>query len=274
MNGKSEGRRFKLAAIDLDGTLLGPDLSISGENHQAIHRLREKGVEIVIASGRHYASIIRILEGLPDIQWIISVQGGEVSDRERTRVLGRDFLDPSCVGGLLQRAAERGLTPVLYAPEGVFSPASWNRAIEGYQRLSGLTVAPISNDQVNGKQFFKIVWLGDSALVDAVMQDETTAPQVAKVRTHHYMVEFVPAAVSKASGLQTLVSKLNITPEECVVFGDGDNDIPMFEWAGLSVAMAHGWPKALEEADIVSAPGDRATALARGIETVLADYIR
>jgi len=55
-----------------------------------------------------------------------------------------------------------------------------------------------------------------------------------------------------------------------VVFGDGENDIPMFAWAGTSVAMPHGWPAALKNASIVAPVGPPETALARGIEQLFA----
>jgi HAD superfamily hydrolase (TIGR01484 family) len=54
----------------------------------------------------------------------------------------------------------------------------------------------------------------------------------------------MPAEVSKGSALATLALRLGIPPATAVVFGDGENDIPMFEWAGMSVAMPHGWPLA------------------------------
>ena len=53
------------------------------------------------------------------------------------------------------------------------------------------------------------------------------------------------------------------------MFGDVENDIPMFEWAGVSVAMAHGWPLALRKAKCVAPDGVPETALARAVDLVL-----
>jgi hypothetical protein len=82
-------------------------------------------------------------------------------------------------------------------------------------------------------------------------------------------MEFMPADVSKGSALATLALRLGIQPAAAVVFGDGDNDIPMFEWAGMSVAMPHGWPLARAKAKLVAPEGPPETALARGVDLIL-----
>ena len=57
---------------------------------------------------------------------------------------------------------------------------------------------------------------------------------------------------------------------DAVVFGDGENDVPMFEWAGTSVAMPHGWALALRSAKHVAPAGPAETAFARAVDLVLA----
>ena len=89
------------------------------------------------------------------------------------------------------------------------------------------------------------------------------------VRTNVRFLELMPANASKGTALAILATHLGISPSEAVVFGDGDNDIPMFHWAGLSVAMPHGWPAALQQATIVAPAGPPETAFARGVEMIL-----
>src|ERR1700722_18307391 len=123
--GKS-GARFKLAAIDLDGTLLGPDLKISPENLQALSALHDRKIELAIASGRHYLSVRLILQSLPEVQWTVSFQGGEVSDRDRKEILARHFMDPAQVGLTVDQATHLGLTPVVYGIDGIFTHLAGN----------------------------------------------------------------------------------------------------------------------------------------------------
>ncbi|RYD26065.1 MAG: HAD family phosphatase, partial [Verrucomicrobiaceae bacterium] len=56
MHTSNENTSIRLAAIDLDGTLLGPDSRISPENLSAVDQLTRAGIEVVFASGRHFKS--------------------------------------------------------------------------------------------------------------------------------------------------------------------------------------------------------------------------
>src|SRR5437764_502958 len=112
---------FRLAAIDLDGTLLGPDVTISAANVEAINTLQAMGTEVVLASGRHHHSMRSFADLLPEIRWLVSVQGGEVSDVSRKTVLQRSFLRPSDVGMVLELSETLGFSTVIYTPEAIFT---------------------------------------------------------------------------------------------------------------------------------------------------------
>jgi Cof subfamily protein (haloacid dehalogenase superfamily) len=261
--------RFKLAAIDLDGTLLAPDLTISPENFLALRALHERQIEIVLASGRHYSSVQQFLKSLPEVQWIVSFQGGEVSDRDRQLILARSFMDQAHVELAVDQAIQGGFSPVVYGTDGVFTHLPDNDDLAFYQHLSGLTPVQTARESLTRMPVFKVLWLGQPEQISAVMAAPPPSPAFERVQTHRRIVEFMPNDVNKATGLQKLAAHLGITPDACVAFGDADNDIPMFKWAGLSVAMAHGWPSAIENATKISAAGPPETALARAIKAVL-----
>jgi hypothetical protein len=84
-----------VAAIDLDGTLLGPDRRISPANAYAVAALQSAGLAVVLASGRHYHAMTAYAHALPGVRWLISSQGGEVGDLARSAVLGRSYLAPA-----------------------------------------------------------------------------------------------------------------------------------------------------------------------------------
>ena len=261
--------RFKLAAIDLDGTLLGPDLTISPENFRAVRALHERQIEIVIASGRHFLSVRPIIESLPEVHWIVSFQGAEVSDRDRNVVLGRTVMDPGHVELVLEQAIKLGLSPIVYGTDDVLTPVKHDDNLQFYEDLSGLKPTQVTREKIIQTPIFKVLWLGRPDQITAAAAVPTPGFTCDRVQTHHRILEFMPCGVSKAAGLQTLATRLNISPSEAVVFGDADNDIPMFKWAGYSVAMAHGWPEAIEAASLTSPAGPPETALARAINAVL-----
>ncbi|HEV2694687.1 MAG TPA: Cof-type HAD-IIB family hydrolase [Verrucomicrobiae bacterium] len=265
--------RFKLAAIDLDGTLLGPAHDVSAENFEAIERLEAAGTQVVLASGRHYHSMQKYVKMLPRLQWVVSCQGGEVSSADRSIVLGRKFMPAAEVRRNLALADSLGFTVAAYTVEGVVTNASTNARsdfeMKRYTDLAGHRPVTLKADELMSRDMLKVIWMGDPAVIDGLVLPEVTSATVQAVRTQARFLEFMPAEASKGNALELLARRLGIHAAEAVVFGDGDNDIPMFEWAGTSVAMPHGWPLAVRSAKYVAPAGPSETAFARGVDMVL-----
>src|SRR5688572_22576272 len=99
---------IRLAAIDLDGTLLGTNHNLGEQNRRAVAEFFDAGIEVVLASGRHYLSMRPFAEQL-GVRWLVSAQGGEVSDVSRTQVLDRRFLSHEQVTEIVVVLAKRGL---------------------------------------------------------------------------------------------------------------------------------------------------------------------
>ncbi|MFT3781184.1 MAG: Cof-type HAD-IIB family hydrolase [Nibricoccus sp.] len=263
-------RQNRLAAIDLDGTLLGPKSSLSADNLAAVERLRRNGAEIVLASGRHHASMQEIAKAVPGVRWLVSSQGGEVSDLERRQCLHTVFLQPSLAHQATMLGLRLGFSAIVYTANDVRSSAD-NEGVRIYARLAGNMPTVCAPEALLAGSIFKIIWVGNNpAQFDALASNtEVNAFPATKVRTHQYFFEIMPPDVSKGSALAVLAKHMGIDARDAVVFGDGENDIPMFEWAGTSFAMPHGWPAARERATFVAPEGAPETALARAIEQLL-----
>jgi len=261
--------RFKLAAIDLDGTLLGPAHDISPSNARAVQRLQAAGAQVVLASGRHYNSMLKYARALPGLQWIVSCQGGEVSDVNRTNVLGRTFMSSADVKKTMDLGRTLGFATVAYTVDGVVTDSKSDQEMDFYTELAGHRPVVLQTADLLARDMFKVIWMGDPAALSQLSLTNIAPTSVQAIRTNARFLEFMPVAASKGSALELLAAHLGIAASDAVVFGDGDNDIPMFEWAGTSVAMPHGWPQAIHSAKHVAPAGPAETAFARGVELVL-----
>lgn len=261
---------LRLAAIDLDGTLLGPDSTISAENRSAVAQLAKAGLEVVLASGRHYRSVLSFAHQLPEVNWIVSSQGAEVSTIDRTRILGRNFLRESEVRRVMEAEVAQGFTAVYYAADDVFTATRANEDLANYTVLSARTPVFVDRSEILKMPLQKILWLGTPSRIDALRSDKSiTAFGLQGVQTWDTIFEFMPLETTKALALQTLTTHLGLKPENVVAFGDGENDIPMFEWAGLSIAMSHGWKNALEKATRIAPEAPPHIALSRAVDQLL-----
>lgn len=258
---------FRLAAVDVDGTLVSTGLVVSEPNRRAIARLQAAGVEVVLASGRHYETLRPFVDALPGVRWLVSAQGGEVSDVERTLVLNQVFLSHDDARRVVSLGRKLGFHLALYTERGIL--VDDDTAVMGfYTQLAGKP--PRSTfSQWGDERLLKVVWIGaETDIATVTDHPEVQAIDVERVRTHRQLFEFSPHGVSKATGLAALCRHLGFRAEETLAFGDAENDLPMFSWAGLSVAMPHGWPKALAGAAMVGPAGEESTALARAIESL------
>ena len=266
----SDPAPLRLAAIDLDGTLLGDDRQIGPENRRAVARLAAAGIEVVLASGRHYLSMLPYARQLPEVRWLVSAQGGEVSDVARTHVLDRRFLAPEQVAAIADVVGRRDVSALYYTPAAILTDASAHAGLDFYTALSGNHTQSVPTSALAGHSIFKVVVAASVAAIDElVARPDVARLDVQKVRTHRQIFEFQPHGVTKATALQTLTAHLGLAARQVVAFGDGDNDIPMFEWAGLSFAMPHGWPAAQARAHRVAPAGAPNSALARAVDLAL-----
>lgn len=260
----------RLAFVDLDDTLLGPDKTISRPNLEALEALREAGVEVVVASGRHHHNV-RMFREIGEMQWIVSSQGGMVGHASTGRSLREVTLDADLAAELCERGRQLGMTLLAYDREGAriekqtewtdlyASKANWEPTLGDFRALPP-------------DGFVKILWSGEPSRIRSLAAE--LAPEMKErlqmVVTEPELLEFTAAGATKASGAATLADHLGLRAEDAMAFGDGNNDVEILQWAGISVAMAHGKESAHRAARFISPPGPPETAFARAVDLALA----
>jgi len=263
---------YRLAVFDMDDTLLGPDRQLSRENAAALRRLRAAGVEVVVASGRHASNITKFEHELGFQGWIISAGGAVVSHSETGEVLYEKTVPADLGLELFRRGREQNISLIGYHRSGIFcdAPSEWVSLYT--RRTHQLPVADIPELISTGLQ--KLIWTtsADRILQLTPAMQEEFHDRLYVVNTEHEMLEFLHPGTNKALAVEALAKKLNLGREVVLAFGDGNNDVPLLEWAGMSVAMAHGREAAKKAAKRVSAPGPAGTAVARSVESLFKNF--
>jgi Cof subfamily protein (haloacid dehalogenase superfamily) len=260
---------YRLAFIDLDDTLLGPDKTISPDNLAALTRLRDAGVEIVVASGRHHKNITSI-NAIGQQGWVLSSHGSVVRHQQTGEILLEMTMNPDLAHELCHRARELGMSVIAYQREGAYieEHSSWT---DLYARQAGWEPQQQDFDHLDRNGFQKVIWSEEPNLIDeiapAMMKELSDRLYV--VETNPELLEFVALSSNKAVGAQALTRKLGIPAEQTLAFGDGNNDVELLKWAGLSVAMSHGRESARKAARFVSPAGPPESAFARAVDLAL-----
>ncbi len=264
---------YRLAASDLDGTLLGPHKEISAANAAAVRRLREAGAKFVLASGRRHQNSVRFHRQLGLDGLLISCAGASVRDPQTNRTVHEVCIPPPLADELVAEGEKAGYTIVYYHRDHLYVTTTnhWtdlyeSRVGERAERFLG------SLRDLRGEAALKIVWYGEPAALQGVRTDveERYAGRLGVVATDPENLEFNAPEANKARALEVVCQLYGVAWEAAVAFGDGENDAPMLRWAGLGVAMDGGNSHAKEAADLVSPGGAPEESFARGVEAVFA----
>lgn len=262
---------YRLAAIDLDDTLLGPDKRISDANFAAIRTLRDLGVRIVLASGRRHENMLPFHRKL-DLQGpIISCQGALVQDAETDERIHQQFMPADLAAEVVAAGVERGMTVVYYHTDNVLV-GSRNHLTHIYETRTGRAVIDVGDlTQLAGDSPLKVLWLNSVETVEAEFPSIQAffGDRLETVVTDPEYIEFMAPGVSKAVGVAAVAERFGIAQSEVMSFGDGNNDVAMLRWAGMGVAMSDAKPSAKAAAKRVAPDGDPETCFARAIAELL-----
>ncbi|HIZ70182.1 MAG TPA: Cof-type HAD-IIB family hydrolase [Candidatus Atopostipes pullistercoris] len=260
---------IKLVAIDLDGTLLNSDRTLSEENRIAIKKAKEQGVHIVLCTGRPLRSMQHLLQEadlLDDEDIAITYNGGLIQKTKSGEVINElTFNRAECLD--IYEMAKQLNMPVNFIdldyiyeppyPVGVQSHyTSTNRYVP---KQNALQLKEIAMDHLPDPfTINKIVISRPSEELDAI---------IPKIPAHYhekyniyksqpFILEVLPKNVDKGFAMRILGEMLGLEKEEIMGIGDQENDLSLVENAGFGVAMENAIDRVKEAADFITQSND------------------
>lgn len=258
---------YRLAAIDIDDTLVGHDKKIGADNQRAVATLEAAGCEVILASGRRHENMVSYARSLGLHGFVVSCQGARAQHLETGEIIHHACVSAMATARLIAEGERRGFTVLVWMQDGIRANArsEWVRT---YGAESGGDPVQITNLATLGEVSpEKIVWAGHPTEV-AAAEKALRGDGVHAMITNDWYLEFTAQEATKAAGVAAVARRLGIPRESVVTFGDGNNDVSMLEWAGLGVAMPHGRASARQAAKRVGPEGPAETALSRAIASL------
>jgi len=244
---------YRLLALDLDGTVVKQDLTISPRVKDAVERVLEKGVVVTLATGRVFGSALRCAQELGIRVPIISSQGAMIRAPHK-RPLAEWTIPLTLVHRLIAVAREAGLKLSAYVGDTLCleSQSSWV-----YPPSVEVRVVEDLFSSLPGEPH-KMRFEGDEQLIWALasLLSEQFRGLLNLARPDPFSLQATHREASKGQGLAYLARHLGIPREEVMAIGDYDNDVDMVVWAGLGVAVGSASPRLLAVADEVVPPLD------------------
>lgn len=240
--------QFRLAAIDLDGTLLRRDGALSDRTRTA---LATTPLEIVIVSARGPRGVGEVADAAGLEGTAIASNGAAIVDLATGRVVRERAIESEVAAALVADIRERlpgvlfGIERDSFAHEQGF--AAWNWTPPADTRVGD---ALELLDEPPRKLIVLHLEQALDAVADAVR--EVVGDRAAVYISGEWVVEISAAGVNKATALAELCAERGIDAAEVIAFGDHQNDVPMLAWAGRGVAVENAHPDAIDVADEVA----------------------
>jgi Cof subfamily protein (haloacid dehalogenase superfamily) len=247
---------YKLAAVDLDDTLLGPDGTVSPRNAAAVRALSASGVMVVLASGRMHQDTAKYCPTLGLTGPVISYNGAMVRSADGSATYHHVPVLADLASQIVHWAQARGYSVNYYLDDTLYvrQRTPWTDLYTS--RTSSVAHEVGDLTQFDGREPTKLIILESPEETDRLLAEFRSryASSLYITKTKPEYLEFMNRGVSKGKALEALSGRLGIPSAEMVAFGDSYNDVSMLQYAGVGVAMGDGVEEARAAADYVAPP--------------------
>ncbi len=235
-----------LVAVDMDGTLLHNDKSISDYTINVLRKIVEKGILLVPASGRPLNGMkAAVLNNVKGIKYAICSNGAMLMDVQKEKSISETGIPTEKALEALTYLEQFPVAVYVHTDRGTFRAEGWEKTglSEKYPYIR------FSEGNVkNLREFLRtsgvnVMKMGAFALTDELAQKllkkGSPIPGIAFLRTGDGIIELNSTNASKGNSLYILCEKLGIQLENVLAIGDNENDISMLQAAGISAAMGN-----------------------------------
>ncbi len=259
-------------AVDLDGTLLRSDQTISAANRQALQMARELGHTVVIATGRPLRTALPFHQELGLTTPLITLNGGMIWSPQKDMVLSQTVLSTNSLYRLTKLAEIFDGYAVLAEAGTSCYQVTVDHLVGWPSEMKAFFEAAVLNGPFSAKAK---LWPEEGSLPEAPNavllsvpreNHETFFVQLAQLglpdiqwrswRSPHSIIEIIASGVSKATAIQYVMNYLSMEQTSVMAFGDEMNDVAMLQFADRGIAMGNANSLLLPHANDVTATNE------------------
>jgi len=249
--------KYKMLVLDLDDTLLHDDYSISRHTKELLMEAQQKGVTVVLASGRPTPAMMQYADELQLAEfdsYMISFNGAVATSLKDNTTLFESSLTQTEVHSLYDFSLENNVHILTYSEKGIISETD-SEYIDVEIKLTGIPhhKVPCFKTEINSSAVKCILLEHPDYLkqVEKKLKDER--PDLSVARSKPFFLEVMSHGIDKASCIDFLAKKLGIKQSEIIAVGNAGNDLSMIKYAGLGVWVDNVTPELRHYADCIVA---------------------
>lgn len=271
---------IRLIALDIDGTLLTPRGELTPRNRAAILEARRVGIEVILVTGRRFASARALLLELGLDVPLVSHNGALTKNVETLETLDFHPLDAGIAREIIRLGRDFGADMICCDdPHGMGTMviegiSETNRALHRYLDRYRESVVEV-DDLIEYVQQspIQMMFSGRCDPIDSFAKDLEVAMdgRIRLFQTRYRSVDLtildaLSTTASKGVSLRALAEQRGISPAEVMAIGDNHNDLPMLQFARLGVVMANAEDE-MKQHGFIETSSNEEDGVARAIES-------
>ena len=267
-------KKYRAIALDLDGTLTDSNKQLPKENKEAIWKAIDSGCAVILASGRPVLGIAAIADELELKErggYVLAYNGGSIIDWKTGKLMYENMLPAECIHDICDLADENGVVALTYNDDSIVAENDTDEYVIKEAKCNNAPVLKLDNlEEYVDYPVSKFLVVGEHEKLLPVQEALLSkhGDRLDAFFSESYFLEVVPKGVSKSASLDSLLTGLGIDRSELIACGDGMNDIPMLEYAGLAGVMENAYPEVKKYAGYITESNDNC-GVARAIEKFL-----
>ncbi|MEW9500966.1 Cof-type HAD-IIB family hydrolase [Jeotgalibacillus marinus] len=225
---------IKLIALDMDGTLLKDDHTVSELNRQTIKRAQQAGVTVIISTGRPLIHCKEMVQSLALSSFLITVNGSEIWDSD-LNLLERTTIDVKHIDQMYGMALKYGTH-------------YWSSTVGGvWNKHSSF---PEKTDE---HEWLKFGFDIEDDKVRETIREELGQNKALEITNSSLTnIEVNAVGINKAVAIRKVCDQLGLTMDQVMAVGDSLNDLAMIKESGFGIAMGNAQQKVKDAADWVT----------------------
>lgn len=230
---------IKLVATDIDGTILIPEGEFTSGVKQCIKKLCEKGIKVVLVTGRMNAAASLIAQDLGLDTPVVSYQGGLIKHNGET--LYEKCLTPEQTEKIIEWAKGENIHLNLYNDDVLYSEKQCYEVERYCNNLhTHYEIKPFCDvEKVKVNKLLAIDYNNPEKIDRLEKELPAIFPELYIVKSTPYFLEFSNKEASKYCAVKFLQNYWGISEDETLTIGDQNNDIALLKAGGIRVAMGN-----------------------------------
>lgn len=251
---------IKLITIDIDGTLINSQRQITENVKNALKKAQDKGVKIVLCTGRPLTGVTGYLNelGLTGDDNYVGTYNGSLVQTVSGKIITSHSLTYSNYLEI-EAMSRKIFTPLhihlLNPPRLIATNKDINRYTVHESFMVSLPLSYRTPEDITPEDtIVKMMYINDPEKLDRSLSQlpEDFYEKYTCVRSERFFFEILNKKAGKGQALADLREHLGLKKEETMAIGDNENDLSMIEEAGIGVAMENGAPLVKEKANFVT----------------------